>query len=113
MENVLTILTMCIKMYALGVTCPTSLLLNLDVSIFAEVIQNIVIDKRGFVLTMENNYLNLGVTSEILNRFIHVMSAVTTYNVLYTFAFLRNSIQQLIAFRIKPFCTLCQKNLKH
>ena len=39
MENVLTILTMCIKMYALGVTCPTSPLLNLDVIIFAEVIQ--------------------------------------------------------------------------
>ena len=69
--------------------------------------KNIVIDKRGFVLTMENSYLNLGVTSEILNRFIHITSrspgsAVTTYNVLYTFAFLRNSIQQLIAFRTNP-----------
>ena len=36
-ENVLAILTMHIKMYALGVTCPTSPLLN--VFIFAEVIQ--------------------------------------------------------------------------
>ena len=39
MGNVLVILTMRIKMYALGVTCPTSPLLNLDVLIFAEVIQ--------------------------------------------------------------------------
>ena len=38
-ENVLVILTMHIKMYALSVTCPTSPLLNLDVFIFAKVIQ--------------------------------------------------------------------------
>ena len=57
-----------------------------------------VIDKRGGVLAMEISYLNLGVTSEILNRLIQVMSAVTTYNgVVY-----RNSIQQLIAFRTNP-----------
>ena len=39
MENVLAILTMHIKIYVLGVTCPTSPLLNLDVFICAEVIQ--------------------------------------------------------------------------
>ena len=39
MENILAILTMRIKMYALGVTCLTSPPLNLDVFIFAEVIQ--------------------------------------------------------------------------
>ena len=39
MENVPAILTMGIKMYALGVTCSTSPLLNLDVFMFAEVIQ--------------------------------------------------------------------------
>ena len=61
-----------------------------------------VIDKHGFVLMMESSYLNLGVTSEIINRLIQVMSAVNRYNVLYTFAFLRNSIQQLIAFRMNP-----------
>ena len=61
-----------------------------------------VIDKHSFVLMMESSYLNLGVTSEILNRLIQVMSAVTTYNVLYTFAFLKNSIQQQIAFRTNP-----------
>ena len=43
-----------------------------------------VIDKRSFVLAMEISYLNLGVTSEILNRLIQVMLAVTKYNVLYT-----------------------------
>ena len=53
-------------------------------------------------LMMESSYLNLGVTSEILNRLIQVMLAVTTYDVLYTFAFLRNSIQQLIVFRTNP-----------
>ena len=37
--------------------------------------KNKVIDKCGFVLTMENSYLNLGVTSEILDRLIQVMSA--------------------------------------
>ena len=61
-----------------------------------------VIDKCDFNLMMESSYLNLGVTSEILNRLIQVMSAVTTNNVLYTFAFLRNSIQQLIVFRMNP-----------
>ena len=83
-------LTMHIKTYALSVTCSTSPLFNLDVFIFAEVIQ-----KQGDwqAWWMESSYLNLGVTSEILNRLIQVMSAVTTYNVLYTFAFLRNSIQ--------------------
>ena len=75
------ILTMRIKMYALGVTCSTSPLFNLDVFIFAEDIQSMVIDKHGFVLAMEISYLNLGVTSEILNRLTQVMSAVTTYNV--------------------------------
>ena len=35
-----------------------------------------VIDKHGFVLMMKSSYLNLGVTSEILNRLIQVMSAV-------------------------------------
>ena len=39
MENVLAILTMRIKMYALIVTCSTSPLFNLGVFIFAEVIQ--------------------------------------------------------------------------
>ena len=80
-ENVLAILTMRIKMYALSATCSTSPLFNLDVFIFAEDIQKHVIDKHGFVLAMEISYLNLGVTSEILNRLILVMSAVTTYNV--------------------------------
>ena len=78
-ENVLAILTMRIKMYALGVTCSTSPLFNLDVFIFAEDIHSMVIDKRGFVLAMEISYLNLGVTSDILNRLIQIMSAVTTY----------------------------------
>ena len=54
MENVLAIITMRIKMYALGVTCSRSPLFNLDVFIFAEVIKSKVIDKRGFFLTMEN-----------------------------------------------------------
>ena len=49
-----------------------------------KIFKDMVIDKRGFVLAMEISYLNLGVTSEILNRLIQVMSAVTTYNVLYT-----------------------------
>ena len=49
-----------------------------------KILKSIVIDKRGFVLVMEISYLNLGVTSDILNRLIQVMSAVTTYNVLYT-----------------------------
>ena len=64
-----------------------------------KIFKSMVIDKRGFVLAIEISYLNLGVTSEILNRLIQVMSAVTTYNVLYTD---RNSIQQLIAFRTNP-----------
>ena len=51
---------------------------------FPKIFKSMVIDKRGFVLAMEISYLNLGVTSEILNRLIQVMSAVTTYNVLYT-----------------------------
>ena len=46
-----------------------------------KIFKSMVIDKRGFVLAMEISYLNLGVTSEILNRLIQVMSAVTTYNV--------------------------------
>ena len=46
-----------------------------------KIFKNMVIDKCGFVLAMEISYLNLGVTSEILNRLIQVMSAVTTYNV--------------------------------
>ena len=46
--------------------------------------KSMVIDKRSFDLAIEISYLNLGVTSEILNRLIQVMSAVTTYNVLYT-----------------------------
>ena len=45
-----------------------------------KIFKSMVIDKRGFVLAMEISYLNLGVTSEILNRLIQVMS-VTTYNV--------------------------------
>ena len=49
-----------------------------------KIFKGMVIDKRGFVLAMEISYLDLGVTSEILNRLIQVMSAVTTYNVLYT-----------------------------
>ena len=49
-----------------------------------KIFKSMVIDKRGFVLAMEISYLNLGVTSDILNRLIQVMSAVTTYNVLYT-----------------------------
>ena len=49
-----------------------------------KIFKSMVIDKRGFVLPMEISYLNLGVTSDILNRLIQVMSAVTTYNVLYT-----------------------------
>ena len=46
-----------------------------------------VIDKCGFVLAMEISYLNLTVTSEILNRL--------TQCVVY-----RNSIKQLITFRM-------------
>ena len=49
-----------------------------------KIFKSMVIDKHGFVLAMEISYLNLGVTSEMLNRLIQVMSAVTTYNVLYT-----------------------------
>ena len=78
-ENVLAILTMRIKMYALGVNCPTSPLLNLDIFIFAEVIQIQDDCECGFVLTMENIYLKLGVTAEILNKLIQVTSAVTMH----------------------------------
>ena len=49
-----------------------------------KIFKSMVIDKRSFVLAMEISCLNLGVTSDILNRLIQVMSAVTTYNVLYT-----------------------------
>ena len=100
MKNVLAIITMCKKCMrsvspAQGVLFSIWMLLS-----FPKLFKSKVIDKCGFVLMMESSYLNLGVTSEILNRLIRVMLAVTTNNVLYTFAFLRNSIQQLIAFRM-------------
>ena len=85
-------------MYALGVTCSTSSLFSLDVFIFAKDIQSKVIHKHGFVLAMEISYLNLGVTSEILNRLTQAnVGSDHVQCVAY-----RNSIQQLITFRMNP-----------
>ena len=59
-----------------------------------------MIDKCGFVLMMESNYLNLGVTSEMLHRLIQVMSAVTM--VCVHIALFQKQHQHLIAFRMNP-----------
>ena len=65
MENVLAILTLRIKMYVLGITCPTVLFCIRVFLFLLKLFKNKVIDKCSFVLMMESNYLNLGVTSEI------------------------------------------------
>ena len=94
-------------MYALGVTCPTSLLLNLEDFIFAEVIQKHSDWQARFRLNDEKQLSkpggNIRNIKQIYSSYVGSPgSAVTTYNMLYTFAFLRNSIQQLIAFRTNP-----------
>ena len=63
-----------------------------------KIFESKVIDKRGFVLAMEISYVNLGVTSEILNRLTQVnVGSDHVQCVVY-----RNSIQQLITFRTNP-----------
>ena len=88
------------QLYKPGGNIPTVLFQIWMFLFLPNLFKNKVIDKCGFILMMESNYINLGVTSEILNRLILVMSAVTMGCI--HVAFLRNSTQQLIAFRMDP-----------